>query len=112
MPIADYFSSDYRSAREHFCAAAERAGAHLKRYLLPKHLGPQGESLSVDVARLGPEGATALPEREITFIGLEFGTRPVLDVLTALRADHWVYARAPHDAERRAAAQHLMRQGF
>jgi Protein of unknown function (DUF2817) len=340
MPIADYFSADYRSARERFCAAAGRAGAHLNRYLLPQLLGPQGESLSIDVARLGPEGATdalvvlsgthgveglagagcqvgfltdrlhealpstacallvhavnphgfawlrrvnednvdlnrnfvdfsqppssaayeplhdwlvptdwegearaaadaairqyiaergmrtfqqaltagqytrpaglfyggsaltwsaraleqllreqlpdgvcrvavldlhtglgptaygepilipcargdlararkwygcevrshvaeesvniageksvsaelegtlargfqaALPDDEITFIGLEFGTRPVLDVLTALRADHWVHARAPHDAERRAAAQRLMREAF
>jgi hypothetical protein len=58
MPIADYFSSDYPSARERFCAAAERAGAHLNRYLLPERLGPRGESLSIDVARLGAEGAT------------------------------------------------------
>ena len=56
MPIADYFSSDYPNARERFCAAAKGAGAHLKRYLLPHRLGPQGESLSIDVARIGPEG--------------------------------------------------------
>jgi len=54
----------------------------------------------------------ALPEREITFIGLEFGTRPVSDVLTALRADHWVHARAPDDAVRGARAQRLMREAF
>jgi Protein of unknown function (DUF2817) len=54
----------------------------------------------------------ALPEHEITFMGLEFGTRPVSDVLTALRADHWVHARAPRDAVRRAAAQRLMREAF
>jgi hypothetical protein len=58
MPIADYFSPDYPNARERFCVAAERAGAHLNRYLLPERLGPQGESLSIDVARLGPEDAT------------------------------------------------------
>ena len=57
MPVADYFSTDYPAARERFCAAAEQAGAHLDRYLLPERLGPQGESLGVDVARLGPEGA-------------------------------------------------------
>src|SRR5205823_11052570 len=38
--------------------AAERAGAGLNRYLLPERLGPQGESLSIDVARLGPDNAT------------------------------------------------------
>ena len=58
MPIADYFSPDYPNARERFCAAAERAGARLNRYLLPERLGPQGESLSIDVARLGPDSAT------------------------------------------------------
>lgn len=58
MSIADYFSSDYSSARERFGAAADGAGAHLGRYLLPERRGPQGETLSIDVARLGPEGAT------------------------------------------------------
>jgi len=27
MPIADYFSPDYSSARERFCTVAQRAGA-------------------------------------------------------------------------------------
>jgi len=54
----------------------------------------------------------ALPTCEMTFLGLEFGTRPVLEVLTALRADHWMHARAPQDGARRAAAQRLMRDAF
>jgi hypothetical protein len=58
VPIADYFSPDYPKARERFCAAADRAGAHLARYRLPERLGPQGEPLSIDVARLGREDAT------------------------------------------------------
>jgi Protein of unknown function (DUF2817) len=58
MPIAEYFSADYLDARARFCAAAEGAGAHLNRYPLPQHTGPQGELLSIDVARLGPESAT------------------------------------------------------
>jgi hypothetical protein len=53
MPIADYFSPDYANARQRFCAVAKCAGAQLHRYLLPERLGPQGESLSIDVARLG-----------------------------------------------------------
>jgi hypothetical protein len=56
--------------------------------------------------------AAALPGREITYIGLEFGTRPIPEVLTALRADHWAHARAPQDAARRSAAQQLMRAAF
>jgi predicted deacylase len=58
MPIADYFSLNYPDARERFCVAAQHARARLDRYLLPEHLGPQGESLSIDVARLGSDGAT------------------------------------------------------
>jgi hypothetical protein len=57
MPISDYFSPDYSRARERFCATAEHAGARLSRYVLPGHAGPQAESLSVDVARIGPQDA-------------------------------------------------------
>jgi hypothetical protein len=58
MPIADYFSSDYSNARERFCQAAKVAGARVHRYPLPERLGPRRESLSIDVARLGPESST------------------------------------------------------
>jgi Protein of unknown function (DUF2817) len=34
------------------------------------------------------------PECEATFVTLEFGTKPVPDVLTALRGDHWLHAVA------------------
>jgi len=34
------------------------------------------------------------PECEVTFVTLEFGTKPILDVLTALRGDHWLHAVA------------------
>ena len=30
-------------------------------------------------------------ERDVTFLGLEFGTVPVPEVLTALRGDHWLH---------------------
>jgi hypothetical protein len=71
------------------------------------------ESVSAELQGTLARGVqTALPKHEITFLGLEFGTRPVTDVLTALRADHWVHAHAPHDGVRRAAAQQLMRAAF
>jgi len=53
MPIAEYFSPDYVSARERFRAAAARAAAATVSYVLPNHHGPSGENLSLDVARLG-----------------------------------------------------------
>jgi hypothetical protein len=54
MPVAEYFSPDYASARERFCAQAKRAGASLQAYELPHRRGPQDEPLTIDVARLGP----------------------------------------------------------
>ena len=53
MPIAEYFSPDYVSARDRFRAAAARAAATPVSYVLPDHRGPGGEVLSLDVARLG-----------------------------------------------------------
>ena len=53
MPIAEYFSPDYVSARERFRAAATRAAATTTSYTLPEQRGPGGETLSLDVARLG-----------------------------------------------------------
>ena len=46
------FSPDYRSAREQFLASAREAGARLERYTNPEK-GPEGETLSTDVALLG-----------------------------------------------------------
>ena len=61
MPIAQYFSPDYASARERFRAAAARAAATTMSYALPDHTGPNGETLSLDLARLGaPEAQSAL----------------------------------------------------
>lgn len=53
MPITEYFSPDYASARERFRLAATRAAAAMTSYLLPDQRGPGGEALTLDVARLG-----------------------------------------------------------
>ncbi len=57
MSIAEYFSADYASARERFRSAAKRAAAAATSYLLPGHKGPDGEDLTLDVARLGDDRA-------------------------------------------------------
>jgi len=57
MPVTDYFSPDYASARERFRAAAARTPAATTSYVLPDHHGPSGETLSLDVARLGAADA-------------------------------------------------------
>lgn len=57
MPIADYFSPDYARARERFRAAAARAAAAMESCVLPDQRGPSGETLSLDIARLGASEA-------------------------------------------------------
>jgi len=57
MAPSAYFSESYAQAREKFRAAAASAGATIATHPHPER-GPKGEALSVDVARLGPPGAT------------------------------------------------------
>ncbi len=53
---ADFFSPDYRTARERFRAAAETAGASL--HALPLDAtGPNGDTLTIDIAWLGDGSA-------------------------------------------------------
>ncbi len=53
-----HFSLDYARARESFRDAAQVAGANMvATQTHPTALGPNGEALSIDVARLGPEDA-------------------------------------------------------
>ena len=54
----------------------------------------------------------ARPQTELTYIGLEFGTIPTLEVLTALRADHWMHAQRNVDPGLRAHIQQQMRAAF
>lgn len=58
MSNTDYFSPDYTTARGRFRDAAQRAGAHLDTLMLTAQ-GPNGEALSIDIARLG----TQTPQR-------------------------------------------------
>ena len=51
------FSATYAEARDKFLAAAKAAGARLSRHENPAS-GPEGETLSTDVARIGPSDAT------------------------------------------------------
>ncbi|MDP2373079.1 M14 family metallopeptidase [Reyranella sp.] len=51
------FAADYSEARDKFLAAARLSGARTFRYDNPTK-GPKGESLSTDVARLGPDDAS------------------------------------------------------
>jgi hypothetical protein len=56
--------------------------------------------------------ARAFPDRERTFVALEFGTRPMQEVLTALRGDHWFHAHGQGRPELRAGLARAMRDAF
>ncbi len=51
-----HFAASYADARGKFLAAALDAGARVRRRIHPER-GPAGETLAVDVARLGPANA-------------------------------------------------------
>ena len=57
MTVESYFSATYAEAREKFRAEAKAAGATLTAYENPNGKGPNGETLTTDVACLGPADA-------------------------------------------------------
>ena len=52
------------------------------------------------------------PATAVTYLALEFGTRPILEVLGALRADSWLHAVPGRDTAHRAPIQAQMQQAF
>jgi hypothetical protein len=52
------------------------------------------------------------PQAEYTGIALEYGTQPLLDVLNALRGDHWMRRHPEAPAGLRAAIQKRVRDAF
>ncbi|MEM7223732.1 MAG: M14 family metallopeptidase [Pseudomonadota bacterium] len=56
MAAESYFAQDYSAARRRFTEAAKTAGARQTRFESPLE-GPEGESLSCDLAWLGPQDA-------------------------------------------------------
>jgi hypothetical protein len=71
------------------------------------------ESISAQLSGSIADGLRrALSEVELTFLGLEFGTRPMMEVLTALRADHWLHSHERVDEELKSAIPLQMRSAF
>jgi hypothetical protein len=52
------------------------------------------------------------PGAEFTAIALEYGTIPLLQVLQALRADHWLHLHPDAPAALRATIRQQMRDAF
>ncbi len=49
---------------------------------------------------------------EVTYLAIEFGTKSLADVLTALRGDHWCYATAPFTSSRDEQITQNLRDAF
>jgi Protein of unknown function (DUF2817) len=58
MPTTEYFSDNYPHARAKFRQASDQAGAVLHTYEHPMERGPDGGTLSIDVAIVGPQDAS------------------------------------------------------
>jgi hypothetical protein len=50
--------------------------------------------------------------RDVTFLGLEFGTKPVAEVLVALRADHWLHRPENRQSHLRPQITNDLRDAF
>lgn len=73
----------------------------------------EGSSASALVeGTIGNAAYDECPGTAFAGIALEFGTRPLGQVIDALRVDHWVAARAPDDAALRETARDRMLDAF
>ena len=73
----------------------------------------EGNSVSSQIT--GPLGCllpVECPQAEITDIGLEYGTLPPGQVVTALRADQWLYRNPEADRATQAAIKKLLLDAF
>jgi hypothetical protein len=72
-----------------------------------------GSSTSADVVGVNLYGiARALPEAELTGVGLEFGTIAWRDVLDALRGDNWLHAHGDPASPQGRAMKRVIRDAF
>jgi len=51
-------------------------------------------------------------DRDVTFLGLEFGTKPAVEVLTALRGDHWLHGAQNLHSPLRPQIKNSLRDAF
>jgi hypothetical protein len=82
-----FFSESYAQARDTFVAAATAAGAVLTRYVHPTEVGPAGETLSLDVARLGPADASRV-------LAVGCGTHGIEGYSGSAAQAHWLHGMA------------------
>jgi predicted deacylase len=95
-------------------------GTDLREYLRAlKWFGPEvtstvkGDSTSAPVSGSVADGIHACARTtRCTYMALEFGTLPVMKVLEALRADHWLYAHGTPQSPLRAGIKKAIRDAL
>jgi hypothetical protein len=93
------------SARD-FALAKEWYGAEVQSLNQDKAIATP---LTGSVASAFPQST---PDLKAAYLALEFGTLPPMDVLTALRADHWLHAVPGRGTHLRDAIGQQVRQAF
>jgi hypothetical protein len=77
-----------------------------------KNLAGDGSVSAVVGGSVADGLLAALPEVEVTYIALEFGTWPMSAMVDALRADHWLHAVECRETPLRAEISRGMRDAF
>jgi len=73
----------------------------------------RGTSASAAIAGALPEVFLGLAGTvEVTYLALEYGTLPIMEVLTSLRADHWLHAVPDRQTPLRGQIERQMRNAF
>ncbi|MEL6723656.1 MAG: M14 family metallopeptidase [Pseudomonadota bacterium] len=88
--------------------------AHVRQWFGDEVTDPDaGTSTSAPVVgTVGHGVADLLPDASIAFIALEYGTRELNQVLTALRADNWLYHKGVLDSDLGARIKAEIRDAF
>jgi hypothetical protein len=72
-----------------------------------------GDAVSAYVTGVLPDAFRDLtPTIEVTHIAVEYGTRPIMEVLSALRADGWLHADPRRQTPLRGQIERQMRDAF
>jgi hypothetical protein len=72
----------------------------------------KGTSVSARVSGSLPDVFRDSPHPEVTHLALEYGTKPILEVLTALRGDHWLHAVPDRQTPLREKITSAIRDAF
>jgi hypothetical protein len=77
-----------------------------------KSLTPGQSASSILTGTLANAFKDRARDLDVTFMGLEFGTKPVAEVLAALRGDHWLHSAQNKQSPLRPQITKTLRDAF